>query len=727
MQNVGGLTCCQDGPCWKSRCQLVGDGDEKDRRNLCEQPVQITPKLRIARCMHIITPADVVRRIEIYREGGALSLGVPPISRNALASGSILPSNRPAENSPQATNGRPSVHQPPLQSAPPAQTPPARIAARGNGAVATKESAPPRSIQTALPQPIRKAVHRLLLEFRHGLGDGVQLSILLLHLKHYHPEWIIELAALYGKHSVAQGLCDKVYILGEEPSRASYNQVVSLDWHECQQAHAQWPSTKPIRCLLDVFHLTPILKLCHYQIARSPAADARARDYLASICPSGPKTDGRFPAVLLHYQGNTSCDKKDLDHQLARQVCDTVRELGHFPVILDWDKRSPLIDQQRIFNPGADHPLWGGHGTGDAKALAALIEASALMIGVDSWPLHVAGATTTPTLGVWTRHHPVHYFDLAPNVRHLVPQNHPGLAIGAPAVAFFQQQYTHDIYTNLPEELVAQVRHQLTAEPVGRNPVAEFARIQEQEQTTRPETNHRGTDAAPLRSQETTNAQSAALTAVQYNRQYYEEHRRDGLDYLAYGDWQREYGRWFVESLGFQGRRVLDIGCACGSILRGLGEAGAIIAGVDLSDYMIRLGRQKWPDMAPRLHVADAADLHQFGDASWHAVHASQVAEHWLPEAVPKILRGLARITVPGGLFFCSLDTDDVFARQGRSINREDPTHVCIRPRTWWLEQLASTGWRDHTADYEPALKSHPQSFLRRYDWDWFVARKEGG
>ncbi len=68
----GALTCCLNGGCWKSRCQLVGDGDEKDQHNLCEQPVQVTPQLCIPRCMHLIRPEDVIRRVELYYEAGVL-------------------------------------------------------------------------------------------------------------------------------------------------------------------------------------------------------------------------------------------------------------------------------------------------------------------------------------------------------------------------------------------------------------------------------------------------------------------------------------------------------------------------------------------------------------------------------------------------------------------------------------------------------------------------------
>ena len=65
LQVIGMLACCQSGGCWKSRCQPVGDGDEKDR-DLCEQPVQIRSDLRIARCMAMITPGEVDQAIERY-------------------------------------------------------------------------------------------------------------------------------------------------------------------------------------------------------------------------------------------------------------------------------------------------------------------------------------------------------------------------------------------------------------------------------------------------------------------------------------------------------------------------------------------------------------------------------------------------------------------------------------------------------------------------------------
>lgn len=533
----------------------------------------------------------------------------------------------------------------------------------------------------------------ILIEFDHGLGDAVQLTAVLAHLKHERPHWTIDVASLRGKHTAFTGLCRQSLIIDHDPiDRKAYAQVYRLHWHECHCDKPDEPSTKTTRCLREVFGIEPDPTLCRYSIQTTVEAKVAAYQALSQYCdrPADAKDD--FRTVLIHYQGNTSNDRKDLTHELIQELCDIINAAGFTPVILDWDNRSPLPNGTTIHNPGQSHPLWNGHGTGDALALAALIESSTLMIGVDSGPLHVAGATTTPTIAVWTGHHPVHYFDLADNVLHLVPAEHPKLAAGPAAVKYFKTAYKHQVYRRLNIDLPALVQSTLTGE--------EFADLQNKRMLK-------------------------ALTSTSFDRTYYDEHKLAGLDYLGHGDWQAQYGRWLVESLAWSNKTVLDVGCACGSILRGLGAAGAIVAGVDISEHMINLGRKKWPDMQTIIHTCDAVNLHLFRDQQFHGLHSAQVAEHWKPHLVPHILEELHRVTADNGLFFCALDTTELFARQGRTMETEDPTHVCIRELAWWHEQLTVAGWHLCTAEFKPALTNHPGSFLVNYDWDWFVARKD--
>lgn len=67
----GALFCCDNGGCWKSRCQPMNDGDPKDR-DLCLLPVLTSSNIKIPKCMDMIKPVDVIRAIEMYYEGGVL-------------------------------------------------------------------------------------------------------------------------------------------------------------------------------------------------------------------------------------------------------------------------------------------------------------------------------------------------------------------------------------------------------------------------------------------------------------------------------------------------------------------------------------------------------------------------------------------------------------------------------------------------------------------------------
>jgi ADP-heptose:LPS heptosyltransferase len=74
----GALACCTRRGCWKDRTERLRDGDERDRpEHLCVDRVNGLPH-----CMHLVTPEDVIRRIELYYAGKTLK---PLTARNRLA------------------------------------------------------------------------------------------------------------------------------------------------------------------------------------------------------------------------------------------------------------------------------------------------------------------------------------------------------------------------------------------------------------------------------------------------------------------------------------------------------------------------------------------------------------------------------------------------------------------------------------------------------------------
>ncbi len=522
----------------------------------------------------------------------------------------------------------------------------------------------------------------------HGLGDVVQTSVVLQHLARHRPDWEIDVICGIGKETALRGLCHAVYHDKQiHPVRSDYERVFNLGWTECYNLYADSPCTKACKCLREVFLITPELDLCRYVIHPTEEDFAAADNYLESL--GCRREDDRYNAVIIHYQGNTSARKKDLAHTDAAAICELAIANGFVPIILDWDRRSRIPDQKKVFNPGAGHPLWHGYGTGDAGRMAALIERSRLFAGIDSGPGKVAGATSTPTVIAWRQHHPLMFHHLCENTLHLVPvkhrEIHPAQHDGP--YQFFRDHYEYIEYEDLTATLIQAYAGKLNVTSVPWNPMR----------------------------------RSHMLQARSFHIEYYEEHRQAGLDYLGHGEWQESYGRWLVDALSLKDKDVLDIGCACGSIAFGLQKAGCRPHGIDLNNHMIALGKQRFP--VP-LYVCDAVNLHLFGDESFDCVHSNQVAEHWKERLVPEILQEVKRVLKPGGVFFTVLDTADLFERQGRQHEKEDPTNGCIRPLAWWLEALRAAGFVDVRVEHESAMTEHPKSFFRRYDWDWWLVRK---
>ncbi len=285
------------------------------------------------------------------------------------------------------------------------------------------------------------APKRVLLRFPHGLGDAVQLTTVLLHLRALRPHWVIDVEAKPGAASLFSGLARRVFVAGREAFVADdYDLVHTLAWEEPSEAYRDSPSTKAERCLREVFSIAPQPQWCRYHVGIGSAAMERARAYLQSIATfsdTGPS--GRFRVVVMHYQGNSARRRKNIDEQAMRAAIDSAAAHGYTTVLLDFESppRSGLLREPSphwpagaVVCPGGDHPLWQGLGTGDGETLTALVAQAAMFVGIDSGPAHLAGATNTPSVVIWKGHHPIHYFGLADNTLHLVPDEHEELLRG---------------------------------------------------------------------------------------------------------------------------------------------------------------------------------------------------------------------------------------------------------------------------------------------------------
>jgi len=91
----GALPCCTRGGCWKDRTFPLRDGDRRDRQeNLCVNVANDLP-----RCMDMISPAEVVRRIETYFKGGVVRF-LSPRQRKAAERGVAATAKNPYDRQP---------------------------------------------------------------------------------------------------------------------------------------------------------------------------------------------------------------------------------------------------------------------------------------------------------------------------------------------------------------------------------------------------------------------------------------------------------------------------------------------------------------------------------------------------------------------------------------------------------------------------------------------------
>ncbi|WP_127940031.1 methyltransferase domain-containing protein [Nonomuraea polychroma] len=93
-----------------------------------------------------------------------------------------------------------------------------------------------------------------------------------------------------------------------------------------------------------------------------------------------------------------------------------------------------------------------------------------------------------------------------------------------------------------------------------------------------------------------------------------------------------------------EGAGVLDVGCGAGRAVGELAERGARATGVDLSEEMIAVARERWPQADFR--VGDACDL-PLGDGAVAGYRADKVF-HLLADAA-KALAEARRVLAPGG------------------------------------------------------------------------------
>jgi SAM-dependent methyltransferase len=103
--------------------------------------------------------------------------------------------------------------------------------------------------------------------------------------------------------------------------------------------------------------------------------------------------------------------------------------------------------------------------------------------------------------------------------------------------------------------------------------------------------------------------------------------------------------------VALEGRRVVDVGCGSGELVRWLREQGALAIGVECGDEMMRLARTADPDH-PDAYLDGVGQALPLPDASADAVVMSFSLHHVPREEMTNALREAHRILRPGGTLY---------------------------------------------------------------------------
>ena len=99
--------------------------------------------------------------------------------------------------------------------------------------------------------------------------------------------------------------------------------------------------------------------------------------------------------------------------------------------------------------------------------------------------------------------------------------------------------------------------------------------------------------------------------------------------------------------------RALEIGCGPGRLVKPMSRHFGEIHGVDVSDEMIRLARERLSDIPQaHFHATNGASLAAFADDSFEFVYSYAVFQH-IPsrDVVLAYMREIRRVLKPGGIF----------------------------------------------------------------------------
>lgn len=228
--------------------------------------------------------------------------------------------------------------------------------------------------------------------------------------------------------------------------------------------------------------------------------------------------------------------------------------------------------------------------------------------------------------------------------------------------------------------------------------------------------------------------QRSLTQQVSYN-DYFEYCKKERhYEPYALGDWKKCYAEMMNITFEIENKKILDVGCAGGTIAFAFSEYGADVSGCDINAAVIE--NCPFEKIKSRLQVIETTDLDKiFPDNTFDFIHSHQVFEHFpSKEYSTEVIKKIYRILKAGGICYIVLVTGEHFTQEDLiEIHRRgedvDVTHINIWPMKWWRDLFNSFGFIDITDIFSPIIDCYQSktgiSFFKKYGWHQFCYAKD--
>lgn len=203
-------------------------------------------------------------------------------------------------------------------------------------------------------------------------------------------------------------------------------------------------------------------------------------------------------------------------------------------------------------------------------------------------------------------------------------------------------------------------------------------------------------------------AEQLSSIELPFEEKYFKELKEKNIDMRFKGTWQKMYAYYLNLIFKYEGKNVLDLGCAMGSISSAFADRKTNVIGVDISKYAI----DNSPHKNVKLINKAAWELTDIPDNSIDFVHSMYMFEYIPPEQREQVFAEINRVCKPEALVFVILNL-------GISKKGQDSL-LHLSPKHEWDEIAAKFNMLDGARTYYYKLmetRVPGWEFMSVYHW----------